>query len=68
MFGYGRLIYFIEYNRDDPIHNINYDKNDGHQINIQDESVALIQEGQWDHGKLHGYGRSIDFRGNIYIG
>lgn len=66
--GYGRLIYFIDHDIEDGVHNINYADIDGDQININEEVVSLIQEGQWENGKLHGYGRSIDFRGNLYLG
>jgi len=66
--GYGRLIYFVTNDFDDGIHNINYENIDGDQIHYGEEIVSLIQEGQWELGKLHGYGRSIDFRGNLYQG
>ena len=68
-FGYGRLVYIsgsAEYH--DGLHNIDYEDNDEEKVNINNEIVALIQEGQWDHGKLNGYGRTIDFKGNMYLG
>ena len=68
-YGYGRLVYFIEDELQDPIHYQYSASERSHDDDVmRDETVALIQEGQWDNGKLDGYGRSIDFRGNLYLG
>jgi len=68
-YGYGRLVYFIENELQDPIHYQYSASNRSHSDDVlRDETVALIQEGQWNNGKLNGYGRSIDFKGNMYLG
>jgi len=64
------MVYFIENELQDPIHYQYLAASErSHEDDVlRDETVALIQEGQWKNGKLDGYGRSIDFRGNTYLG
>ena len=74
-FGYGRLYYisnnFHSYEHISRIANNDSDScHDSELGQIQAENLrnVTIREGIWIDGKLNYYGRTIDFKGNVYVG
>lgn len=72
-FGYGRFYYFKDENMSDLLCDIINDDSDESKNNSDSRScdkkiIGMIMEGIWLNGKLNSYGRTIDFKGNMYLG
>lgn len=68
-YGYGRLYYIKDSVNDDMLGRMIQNTDSSNLSDHgQNEKCVTIREGIWINNKLNMYGRTFDYKGNVYVG